>query len=400
MMRRHPSSRSRSPLLLLLATACLYGCEDTKGLQLGSNAPVFDAALFRQNIQAALHDNIAHMVGYTFVINQLGNLADSAQVGFARMPQDGGIPHSIDKDMNIASVTKWLTAVGALQLLHNVSLDQPMWPWLPQSWTLGPGVQSITFRELLTHKTGLTTPTIRYSTHYDSLKTAIETGVANAEKAYNYSNVNFALFRILFAYLDNAATAASQEQQLLTVQQDTAAFAQYLAERYLEIMQAKVFTPAGVSNALMSPGDGNTTTLMYYRFNPTQSGSSVSDWTLRGGGGGYFLSAAAVASVLAHVFHTNAILSAPQVAEMLADLLGFDSRPTTAHGPSYQKDGALFTDTNRSGGFDNGDQGLQTLIMKFPGGVELVLFVNSLGNGWTDYVPLMVNAFNNAWVSP
>ncbi|WP_315823488.1 hypothetical protein [Paraflavitalea speifideaquila] len=37
--------------------------------------------------------------------------------GFARMSQNGAIPHSVYKEMNIASVTKWLTAAGAMRLL-------------------------------------------------------------------------------------------------------------------------------------------------------------------------------------------------------------------------------------------------------------------------------------------
>lgn len=404
-MRNHVSPVKAWTIgLLILMTAAVAGCEEeVAGTTdvLGGSAE-FDPALFKQNLKSTLQQNSVDNIGYAFVISHLGALADSAEVGSARMPQDGDIDHSIFKEMNIASVSKWLTAVGALQLLavDDVPLDEPVWVWFPKSWDIGPGVETITFRELLTHRTGLTTDSIRYPTDFESLKKAIATGVVNPAKSYNYSNVNFALFRILFAYMDHIGAASTVEYNLLQLEQDTAAFDQYLADRYVELMQEKVFTPSGVSNALMKPANVDDGTLMYYRFDTTENGSRTGDWTLIGGGGGYYLSPAEIASVMAHVFHSESILDLDEVDEMLDDLLGFDSSPSTDRGPSYQKDGALYTDSNASGGFDNGDRGLQTLIMKFPGDVELVLFVNSLGNGWDNYVPMAVTAYENAWVLP
>jgi D-alanyl-D-alanine carboxypeptidase len=392
---------------LLLAVAAvvpfLGGCDDEpSGPNLIGDVPQFDPALFRQNIEVRLQQISAHNIGYTFVINYQGKLADSAQVGFARMPQDGGLAHTISLEMNIASVTKWLTAVGALRLLANndLSLDDAIAPWLPVSWGQGTGVGGLTFRDLLTHRSGLTTGEIRYPTDYESLKEAISVGVVNPAKSYNYSNVNFALFRILFPYIDDIDEAQSNEWIYVVQNTNPAAFHLYLAERYQQLMQALVFQPAKVSNALMSPASRDIGTLMYYRFSPSENGTALGDWTLTGGGGGYFLAAWEVASVMAHVFHTDEILDAGQVQEMQDDLLGFDSSPSTVRGPSYQKDGALFTDSNGSGEFDNGDRGLQVQILKFPGDVEVVLFVNSIGNGWTNYVSLLVDAYEDAWVLP
>jgi D-alanyl-D-alanine carboxypeptidase len=402
-MRHGPFGTACAVGFLILATLPLGGCEEEpSGPGEAGAAPVFDPALFKANIQSVLQQNNVDDIGYTFVINHLGVLADSAEVGFALMPQDGGVEHSIFKEMNIASVTKWLTAVGALDILKvdDVSLDQPVWTWFPKSWDIGAGVETITFRDLLTHTTGLTTDSIRYATDFKSLKKAIATPLANPAKGYNYSNVNFALFRILFPYMDHIGAASTSEYYWLVVEQDTAAFDQYLADTYVQLMQEYVYTPADVDNALMKPVTVDDVTRMYYRFNTTENGSATGDWTLVGGGGGYYLSARDIASVMAHVFHSDLILNSAQRVEMLDDLLGFDSSPSTDRGPAYQKDGALYRDTNGSGGFDNGDRGLQTLIMKFPGDVELVLFVNSLGNGWNSYVPMMVNAYEDAWVIP
>lgn len=388
--------------LILMATASLGGCDEPAGPVKAAGSPVFDPGLFRVNLEISLDLAGADDIGYAFVINHLGHLADSAAMGFALMPQDGGVGHSIFKEMNIASVSKWLTAVGALRILKvdDVSVDEPVWTWLPKSWTVGPGVESITFRDLLTHRTGLTTDSIRYKTDFKSLKTAIATGVVNPAKSYNYSNVNFALFRILFPYMDHIGAASTSEFYWLVQQQDTLGFAQYLADRYVELMQEKVFTPANVNNALMRPANVDYTTMMYSRFDTDGNGSRTGDWTLTGGGGGYYLSPWEIASVMAHVFHTDDLLNPQQVTAMLDGRLGFDSSPPTERGPSYQKNGALFRDVNGTDSLDIGDHGLQTLIMKFPGDVELVLFVNSLGNGWNNYVPMAVSAFENAWAVP
>ena len=388
---------------LLLPTLFLLACDGDDGVSLKTDEPVFDPGVFRENIETTLQQIGVDDIGYAIVVNHLGRIADSAQTGHARMPQDGDVAHSISREMNIASVTKWLTAVGAIRFLsvEGISLDQQLLGWLPRSWEKGPGVETLTFRDLLTHRTGLTTDSIRYGTGYNSLKAAIETGVVNPAKSYNYSNINFALYRILFAHLDDLFGTRSREDQHLDVEQDTAAFSRYLANEYVRLMQEFVFDPANVGGARMRPNRAaGDPTLMYSRINTGDNGTPPGDWTLIGGGGGYYLSPKEVASVLAHVFHSEEILASEEVTEMENDLLGFDSSPATERGPAYQKNGALFVDVNGSQSVNAGDHGLETLAMKLPGDVEVVLFVNSLGTAFNNYVPLVVNAYENAWVDP
>ena len=366
-MKPQQTTNTIGALMLLILVITLLvnsGCEDqTIDPTFASKDKVFNPALFKENIKAKLNQNNADNIGYAFVINHLGKLADSAQVGYARMPQDGSLKWGIKQEMNIASVTKWLTAVGAIRILKekDISLDDYMWHWLPKTWTKGTGVKTITFRELLTHKTGLTTKDIRYATDYNSLKNCIATGVVNSSKSYNYSNVNFALFRIMFAYIYAGEQTSENENTLLTIKHDTAAFNGYLALWYLSLMQKKVFTPAGVSEAVMHAKDYNpdNITMEYYRFNTNQNGSLPGvDWSLIGGGGGYYLSPVEIASVMAHVIHSDDILSLNQVTEMEDSMLGFDQHPMTDHGRSFEKGGALYSDTNGTPKFNNGDKGL------------------------------------------
>lgn len=365
-----------------------------------SNTRVFSPKTFKENIITALGKRT---VGYNFVINQNGQWKDSAARGFARMSQDGAIPHSIYKEMNIASVTKWLTAVGAIKLLDykNIQLTDSIYKWLPKSWKLGNKVKSITFHDLLTHKAGLTTDDIRYATDYNSLKTCIAAGVVNEAKGYNYSNVNFALFRIMFTFINDKAGALNWESYNLS-NKDTASFSEYVSVRYLQLMQNLVFTPSELGMIYCTPEDRSKTTLMYNETAPGTAGATLGDWKLVSGGGGYYMSSIEIAKVMAYVFHSEKVLTKAQQQVMLSNGYGLDNgdSPQTSRGKAYGKDGALMNDINGSGKTDKPDPGLQTLIMKFPGEVELVFFTNALTDGFTNYATIMKNAYDDSWIKP
>src|ERR1700754_2038076 len=154
-----PSTMKRICQLAALIALFITSCKKIDDIKSGGK--VFDAATFKKNIITKLGNRT---IGYNFVISEKGRLADTCQRGFARMSQDGAIPHSVYKEMNVASVTKWLTAVGAMSLMkeRNISLDDSIYKWLPKSWPLGNGVRSVTFKQLLTHTSGFTTNVIRY----------------------------------------------------------------------------------------------------------------------------------------------------------------------------------------------------------------------------------------------
>lgn len=386
--------------LVAIVALGLTACKKSTIDDIKSNDKVFSASTFKQNIITALGNK---NIGYTFMINHKGKWADSAARGFARMSQDGAIPHSVYKEMNIASVTKWLTAVGAMKLLayKEIKLEDSIYKWLPKSWKLGNKVKTITFHQLLTHRSGLTTDDIRYGTGYNALKTCIATGVVNEAKGYNYSNVNFALFRIMFTFINDKNGALNTEAYHLS-NKDTAAFAEYVAVRYTQLMQNIVFTPSETGMVFCTPEDRATVTMMYNETTPATAGGNLGDWKLSAGGGGYYMSAYQVAKVMAYVFHSEKILTKDQQEELLTKGYGLDAEdsPNTSKGKSYGKDGALMNDANNNEKADNPDPGLQTLIMKFPGDVELVFFINSLNNGFTFYTTIMKNAYEDAWIKP
>ena len=61
-----------------------------------------------------------------------------------------------DVMVNVASVGKMFTTIAVLKSLarHHRSTGSRIWPFLPPEWVKGPGVGTITFGELLTHRHG------------------------------------------------------------------------------------------------------------------------------------------------------------------------------------------------------------------------------------------------------
>ena len=61
-----------------------------------------------------------------------------------------------DVMVNVLSVGKMFTTIAVLKSLarHHLSIGSRIWPFLPPDWVKGPGVGTITFGELLTHRAG------------------------------------------------------------------------------------------------------------------------------------------------------------------------------------------------------------------------------------------------------
>ena len=93
------------------------------------------------------------VTGYAYAITQNGNLVASEGIGWARKPSDGDVKMTSETRINVMSVSKPITAVAVLQLLEklNLSIHDPIGPWLPADWVRGPGFENtegLTFRDL------------------------------------------------------------------------------------------------------------------------------------------------------------------------------------------------------------------------------------------------------------
>ena len=114
------------------------------------------------------------------------------------------------------------------------------------------------------------------------------------------------------------------------------------------------------------------------------------------------MSAMEMARFMAYLSHTTNLLDYTQRSLMDSKNLGWDDddSPMTVAGKSHGKGGALWTDSNNSGTQDNGDAGLQTMVIKFPNNIELSMAINSIPGQYRTMGTFVGNAYNNAWVNP
>ncbi|RYY70704.1 MAG: class A beta-lactamase-related serine hydrolase [Chitinophagaceae bacterium] len=378
-------------LLLLFGILSITSCQKEK---FAANTRTFNVEKFRENLKQQIAAT-GTPEGYSFVITKGGQVADSFSMGNARKSSAGGnTPWTTNQEINVASVTKTLTAVAVFQLMtkNNLQPGDSIGAWLPTYFNATQTIRNLTFEELMTHSSGIT----ESSTSFDSLIAIVRRPLADPAKTKNvYSNVNFALFRAMIPYLRDKSAAASQEANMIPG--NPSGFETWLSNAYVGYMQSNVFTPIGlgVTNCKPSP---NTAQAFSEPTGPSQAVANLTDWTEISGGGGFFMSVLEMARFNAFLANTYDIVSKENRAIMDSKFMGWDtgdSRMTSA-GRSYGKDGALRWD-NDNNGLDVGDAGLQTLIVKYPNKVELAIAVNSLNGNWRSLSGLALTAYEAAW---
>jgi CubicO group peptidase (beta-lactamase class C family) len=127
-----------------------------------TGGPSFSVRRFADELRRRLDGNA---VGWAFVINQNGQEAAADADGTAITPGDldrdgdviGTRDFTPDTRINVASVSKTITAVAVLRLLGALGLgiETPIAPFLPDGWFQGRDVDRLRFRHLLTHFSGL-----------------------------------------------------------------------------------------------------------------------------------------------------------------------------------------------------------------------------------------------------
>ena len=389
--------------LLIIAgilTLSLFAVSCKKDLPKKSNAKVFNVQKFSQLLQTKIIESspLKDPQGFSFIITQNQKIADSFSYGIAYTSSAGGLINWTTKqEINVASVTKTLTAVAAFQLMKKNSLSEGsnISKWLPKYMNAHAGIKKLEFKELLTHSSGIT----ESGTDYINLRKVIGNAPTDPQKTQRqYSNVNFAIFRILIPFMIDSNIAKSKELQFLP-KKDTASFERWLSATYINYMQQNVFTPAGLGTVNCIP---SFNTAMAYS-EPTGTGQAFAingDWTESCGGGGFYMNVQEMSKWMVYLTYTNALLSNDQRKLMDSQMMGWDINDCkmTIAGQAYGKNGALRWDSNKNGiAPDLGDAGLQTLIMKFPNKVELALAINSLPGAYRSLSAMAASSYNAAW---
>ena len=342
------------------------------------------------NIAAALNGKV---VGYACSVGR--SLTYKAH-GYARTNANAPAQNFLSSTkMPVASVSKVVTALAAIRVLakHGISLDSPIGGHFPTDWTLDPSVAAITFRELLSQRSGIKAYG-NISHDYDGVKKFFTQKVdltkntqctgpegpsqmAPADpinprlmdpknpklKAWCYSNWNFAVFRILLPIIDGFSADPAKYP---------ANYADKLAETYVKLVQTNVFEPVGAIGVDCKPptsGPQATAYAFSYKFPGTSGGVDWGDDTSEAGADGWYLSVEDIAKVLASLNRNDGrILTSAQLQDM-------QTTPQLAWDVLIDATGYRWVEKN--GGWGKKGTTLGTSIALFGPGVLGVLFINS-----------------------
>lgn len=341
-------------------------------------------------ISSVLQDQV---VGYAYVINKEGQIVKSGAEGFARTPDDGNIAMSINSRSFIASVTKQITAIATIKILHDagLSIDTPINNYLPDEWNSGTdfsNLGNLTFRHLMTHTTGWgqyfdlikafddTYSLDNWGNDWDGLQFVVSNG-ASPGATSSYKNANYALLRVLLPEIWVQMGAAPYTE--VTKKNHGSMFLAYI--------QQNIFIPIGINNVTCWVQPGYEEALAYSKDFVEQGGHafelSIYDC---GGNSGLRLSAYELARYLAYLRHGEEIISAQQLNLANQNLLGWDN--TDGDG-MYWKGGGYYADYVIELENELDELGLATqssveftkssyaCVMTFPYGYEASIVINS-----------------------
>lgn len=366
---------------------------DNFGIISNEPAKAFTAVDFRNSIA----NSLVGARGYAIVITRNGQVVDSASFGWAySLPGGGGYARmNVNQEMHIASVSKTITAIAVIKLLkkNNLAVTAKIGEYLPAYWNARQAIKDLTFQELLTHSSGLA----ESSNSWDSLKTTVARGLDNpAKPAGVYANINYAIFRGIIPYLIDKDEAIQKDNSM-----SNATFENWLTNQYLDYVQDNIFSPIGLNSVTCTPSANTAMGYSECSGNNVCGLASFAPGDLRDaiGGVGFYMSAMELARFMVYLSHTYTLLSSTERSMMDNKMLGWDTGQSlmTEMGPSYGKNGLWFSEVNGTSGNNAGDPGMQSLVVKYPAGIELTLFVNSIPGPWRNLSSIARNAYNNAW---
>lgn len=320
-------------------------------------------------------------VGYCYMLKQDGKLMHFGASGWAELPGDGDVPWLFHIRMNVASVSKFVTAIGIIRLLRdlNIPVTQPVAPYLPQYWSFGGGIDSITFENLLRHEAGLGSGLSSPGpANFATAKAEVALG-SSGTGTYNYMNCNFTLLRVLFATLTGVLAPQFQWPGTFGISSDI--FWDYASiQAYSNYVNDGVIWPAiSDSRGFTFPGNGAKA----YATPPAAPGWIDGDTSFSAGASGWYLSIGDLMWLLGALLRGGSIMAPSRARNMLAKMYGLDQPIATRAGIVYTK----------SGRWGAAPKFHDSAIFMMPGGVELSVFVNSwdgTGPGHLGFIPKLL----------
>lgn len=323
--------------------------------------------------------------GYQVAVAYNGQVVRTASGGFARtMEECWPLTMDVCNKNNIASVTKTLTASLTLMLLeeNNVDETEMIKNWLPPSWTVNSETDSLSFRDLLSHRSGLLSTNNNFSQtlSYEGIKSCLELGVQDSLRGLQrYRNVNYALMRVIIPRLWQIRNDCPNEIK------NTTEITQVLANTYYErAIQQLILQPAGISDGSLQNHEEDDKRTLTYNASNTGTGRNTGDWRAMAGGGGWYLSAVDLVLVMQRLFNGDYV-SFSMLNKMDTMVMGFWNQPNAEDGQALGHGGSVSAGTG---------QGYRSMLLHFKSGVSIAYNLNS--NNSNSSSNIIVQAYDNA----
>lgn len=328
-----------------------------------------DHARFAQEIENRLEPFV---VGYGYAIAADGKVVKAGGGGSRELPDpdendlDAPLPFTADTENEIASTTKTLTAVAVVRELDakGLTVDTPVAPYLPPGWTLGDGMDTVTFKQLLDHSAGLNHPgSICGDDPYACLQQSVANGLTAAP---GYNNIHYTVMRFILPFLANTDYWTQQWASVTDPQERN----QMTSQAYEDIIKGMLM-PYGI-DVDTDYVSSNRAQRYVWGTPPSPVGINDDGESLLGtGSGGFKMTAREYARFLSR-FERGWLVKPELVQRMKDDRLGFDDL-----GKSYRGAGGVGFIYTKNGG----TSGTGTQSMIYPGDVQVFISRNSTGNG-------------------
>ncbi|WP_243074329.1 serine hydrolase domain-containing protein [Microbacterium sp. SS28] len=304
--------------------------------------------------------------GYVLRLLEPNGPGLTMQSGNARNAADGNTGWNQDVRMNVASVSKLVTAIAARKALADAGVPggTAIYPFLPLYWRRGPNIDEITFDMLLTHRSGFYNPVTDYALLGD-LKGQVARGALLGVPLGDatYQNVNFGLFRILIPVVTGAIKVSLLAPSGLEDDHDRL-WSALSVQGYHDYVQQNVFAPVQITGAATTSDPGNA---LAYQWPMPGAGWDSGDLSETSATTGWHLTANELVRLL-DAFGKGTIVPRADAWAMLESWWGIDRSRATKAGRYFLKDGRW-----ESGG----NQLEQTVAGMLPGGLPFSLLMNS-----------------------
>lgn len=355
-----------------------------RAVTLGAPLLVFSIDVFEARLRSVFD---AQSVGWAYAIARAGTLQRSSSLGLARTAANPPATlQTENKPMHVASISKTLTTIVALRLLadRGLTADATIGPWLPSHWPRGVGVNSLRFRDLMTHSSGFEQNMVAGSS-YAELRDVIARDVGAT--GYEYNNANFGMLRVLISRLAGVDAGAFGE---FDGGQLTAAVFLFRAQQ----LYGGIGVPFSCNVEPVSP------TRQYVFPDDGTGGYLEPDRSLQCGGYGVNISASSLARVLSFWRYTNDLLPTAMRNAMRGLHLGLMDPAQFGFAQ-----GTFGVYQGHGGDWDHGTDGLDTCMFSFPNLIEAAVVVNSSRKTTGGYSPVSHQcsvlkwAYEGAWVA-